>query len=182
MKELSDYFHRKFFALKIPSCSSLSLLQAVLQSVWTVMASYQTHVYSAHDLCWGSVLHTTYVEGFDHKFVCRLDIRMHRWGLALRRAWFSSLLARSPLPLSVSLPSKSSHIVTWTVSVSPRFHSASQFPLLFHIHHPSGQRGDVIRLAPAEHVPTLQGGPQGQKRYRHLHIYTSSDSTTALQD
>ena len=39
------------------------------------------------------------------------------------------------------------------VSVSSHSHSASQSLLLFHIHHPSGRRGDnAIRLAPAEHV------------------------------
>ena len=56
--------------------------------------------------------------------------------------------------------------------MSPCSHSASQSPLIFHIHHPSVRRGDnAIRLAPAEHVPTPRGGPRGRKRYRH-YIYT----------
>ena len=70
-----------------------------------------------------------------------------------------------------------------TETCGPCSHSASQSLLLFHIHHPSGRQGDnTIRLAPAEHVPTPRGGPQGRKRYGQVYTYASSDSTAALQD
>ena len=71
----------------------------------------------------------------------------------------------------ISLPSKSSHIVTWIVSVSPRSHSALQSLLHFHIHHPSGRRGDnTIRLVQAGHVPTPRVAPGAESvmdRYIH---------------
>ena len=66
--------------------------------------------------------------------------------------------------------------------MSPRSHSASQSPLLFHIHHPSGRREDnAIRLAPAEYVP-IAPGAESVLSYLEPSNFESIDDLLCTED
>ena len=111
----------------------------------------------------------------------------HQVGPVSVACWYAALfLSRSACLLRAPTSSLEQFLCLRILTVS-------QSPLLFHIHHPSGRRGDnAIRLAPvehvlvpAEHVPIPGGGPRGESVtdiYIYIYVYASSDLTAALHD
>ena len=97
----------------------------------------------------------------------------------------SSLLVHSPLPLSISLPSKSSHIVTWTVSVlriltllrSLRCSSTS-------IIHQAGKGATRLGLRQLSTClsPGVVPGAKSLQTFTYIYVYASSDSTAVYTE